>query len=72
MNGKRIPDCKYKIDQKVVSPIGEGTVSGVFRESGNWYAIVRYDKSVVPEDPIPSPHPFTVYISEDLLKPVEE
>lgn len=72
MNGSRIPDCKFKIDQQVMSPIGKGTVMGVFRQDGGWEVIVRYDGSVVPADPMPEPHPFTVHISEDLLKPVEE
>ena len=71
-NANNIPDCKFKIDQRVNSPIGVGTVLGVFRLDGEWYATVRYDGDVMPNDPIPEPHPFTVYCNENLLKPVEE
>ena len=67
-----IPYCKYLIDQRVMSPIGAGTVQGVFRENGKWFVIVKHDESVRPADPIPEPRGFTLYhFDESELAPVE-
>ena len=66
-----VPDCKFKIDEKVLSPIGVGTVQGVFRQKNRWRVIVKCDESVRPADPIPEPRGFTLYhFNEDLLAPI--
>jgi hypothetical protein len=54
-----------------MSPIGDGTVQGVFRENGKWFVIVKHDESVRPADPIPEPRGFTLYyFNEDFLAPI--
>lgn len=73
MSDSKIPDCKFKIDQPVMSVIGRGVVKGVFREGGAWKVIVAYDESVVPAEVIPEPRGFSLFhCDEDLLKPIEE
>ena len=49
------------------------TCLGMCRDGMNGKApFVSVDGDVMPNDPIPEPHPFTVYCNENLLKPVEE
>lgn len=66
------PACKFAINQRVKTKVGEGTVQGCFYEEGAYRVIVLHDKTVVPEETVPETRGWVLYYyTEDELEAID-